>query len=137
MKIFSNLRKERGPDELEAPPLFQAKIQQHVRNPLIVVAQNIFGAKKIAGDAANTQALNLFDIGYDRLSAFSGVALPRFFGDRGYVDQRVVEDGATAVLVNTLNMLRGRQVQAFIRLRHQIADNNPQSVGSHQRFGDS
>ena len=63
--------------------MIQAKLQQCVGDSFIVVTQNIFGAKKIAGNAANPEALNLVDIGDNRLRAFSRIASAALLPEQG------------------------------------------------------
>ncbi len=48
------------------------------------------------------------------------------------IDQRIIEKFMTRVLVKRADMIRGRQVQTLVGLRHQIADENLHGA----RFGD-
>src|SRR6185437_8093510 len=91
--IFKFQNRRRGISACGVLPMVQAKFQQHVGNAFIIVTQDVFGTKKIASDAANTEAFDLVNIGNDRLSAFRGVALPRLFGNRSYIHQGIVKDG--------------------------------------------
>ncbi len=87
---------------------------------------------KIARNAAKTERLNALDVGNDWRCILLRIALERGGGKRRGVDDGVVEDGDTGVLVDALDVFRCSEAETFIGLRHQVADKNPDSA----RLGD-
>src|SRR6202021_3775852 len=64
------------------------------------------------------------EIGNDLAGALECVLCLKLVGYRCAVDECIVEDLLAGVTIECANMIGGRQTQALVGLRHQIADVN-------------
>ena len=111
--------------------------QQCVGDSVGGMAQNVAFVGEVAGDALDAERFDPVEVGDGGFGAFGGVALAEFARDGGSIDERVVEDGAAGVLVDTLDMLGGGEVQAFVGLGHEIADEDAGGLGGAEGFRDA
>ena len=76
----------------------------------------------VTQNGAHPQGLDGFEIGNNLGSAFERVLGFQFDGDRGAVDQCVIEDSLhLSVMVEGADMIGRAQSQALISLSHQVA----------------
>jgi len=98
------------------------------------VAEDVAFGGEIAGDALDAEGLDTIDVGDGGFGTLGGVTLAEFGGDGGRVDEGVVEDGAAGVFVDALDVLRSGEVQAFVGLGHEIADEDAGGFGIAEGF---
>src|SRR5487761_1753738 len=77
---------------LEPVLMRRVEPQQPLRHPVIIVSQNIAFMHEVPGQRLNSQRPYPFQIRLDRLLPLACVLLHPFAGNRGRIDQRIVED---------------------------------------------
>ena len=113
----------------------RAQCEKGLGNAIGSVANDVFFAGEIAGDAANAESFNARNIGFDGRAAFGRITRQRLRRKGRGIHDGIVEDGRTGVLVDALDMLGGCKAEALIGLGHQVADEDTHTPGVGERGG--
>src|SRR4051812_503071 len=84
---------------------------------------------QIGGYNLYTQARKNFKIILDRLNVSTGILFPKVLWNGLAVQDNAINDVAPCVRVESLHMLRGREIDCFARLPHQIHEVDFQGRG--------
>ena len=101
------------------------------------MAGELGGVEVIAEDGSDAEGADFIEIVVQGLGVVLGVVGAEFGGDGGGVEHGVVEDLATSVVKDGLDVLRGGKSGALVGLGHQVADIDAQGLGTADGFGDS
>ncbi len=97
---------------------------------------------EVAGDGGYAEGADAVEVGFDGLLALGGVLGEERWGDRGGIDEGVVEDrgaGAAAVLEDLFDVLRGGEADGLVAgpLGHEVADVDAGGFGGGEGLGDA
>src|ERR1700678_4039124 len=84
-------------------------------------------AQEIADDAMHTQLLHAVYIRSDWYRSLGSIAQQHLRGDWSGIQDCVVEDGCAGMLVDFFDVLGRAQVETFVGLGHQVADEYSQA----------
>ena len=113
------------------------KVQEELGQPARVVADHAVFEEQVGADRLYTQRAEGVKIHHHRLGAVCRVAAHQARGERPSVEDDVIEEVATSVLVDGAQMLGGRVSAGFARLGHQVTHEHLQRLRARDGLRDS
>ena len=107
--------------------------QQCTGNAACGVANDVFFAGEIAGDAAYTHGFDAVNVRLDGRCLLGGIASECLRREGRGIYKGVVKDWLAGVLVDALDVLGGAKSETFICLGHQVTDVHACSAGIGER----
>src|SRR5690349_8794525 len=91
---------------------FDGQPQQLGGDSIGSVSHDIAFVHKVSRKASHAKTFDFFTVHYDTTCSFQGVLGLQRFANRGRVNNRVVEDWGSGMLVELANVIRGREAKA-------------------------